>query len=269
MDHNILKSWNYRDLSNWLKDPSVQECRLCDWKSEINLESKSLRTSFCAFANTGGGFIFFGVDNVKDIKGVKEDPELRTKISRIINNNILPPIPINNWDIITIEVPRKKPEVVYIVYILPSLYFEKPHVTEHKIYIRGNGENIPINDGGTLRKLFLIDKFQPEHIYQLESELEKIRGCRLNPDAIDFMYLKQMKEYLEEQKTKSRDFNELSVSLSKIIELYEKIKKKQSRGLLSGEDLSALDKDDLVKCHKSLNILVNGFYNKFKEVHNL
>ena len=263
-----IKNWKYKDLKNWLKDLSVQECWLYDWKVGIDLDSKSIRRTFCAFANTNGGLIFFGVSNKKDIKGVKEDPELRTKVSQIIDNNILPPIPISNWDIFTIKIPRRK-LVVYILYILPSLYFERPHVTEHKIYIRRNGENWPINDGYTIRKYFLIEKFQPEHIKHLNYELNKIRDCKFNPDLIDFMYLKQLKEYLEMQMSKSREYGELLDILKRIVKLYEKIKKRQSIGLIAGQNISILDSDHLIMYYSELDNLIDNFYKKFREVHGL
>ena len=113
-----IRNWKYEDLNSWLKDLSTQESWLYEWKEKIDLHSKNLRKTISAFANTNGGIIFFGIDNNKKIKGVREDCELRTKINQIISNNILPPIPISNWDIHSIKIPNKK-LVVYILYILP------------------------------------------------------------------------------------------------------------------------------------------------------
>lgn len=268
MNLNIIKNWEYNDLVDWLKSVNVQECSLYDWKSKIDLGPDNLRRIFCAFANTNGGLIFLGIDNKKKITGVKEDTELKTKINRIVNSNILPPVPINNWDISAIKIPKKK-LVVYIVYILPSLYLEKPHVTEHRIYIRGNGENRPLNDGAQIRRLFLIEKFQPDHIDQLKNELDRIKNCRFHPDQIDFMYLKQMKEYLEEGIKDNKEFGELSISLAKIIGFYEGIRKNQTESETRGEGLTVLDSDFLIKQINNLEKELNNFYNRFKKIHNL
>ncbi len=268
MNFNIIKNWKYSDLVDWLKSINTQECSLYDWKYKIDLNPDNLRRIFCAFANTKGGLIFFGVNNKKKIIGVKEDMELKTKINRVINSKILPPVPINNWEISAIEIPKKK-LVVYITYILPSLYLERPHVTEHRIYIRGNGENQPLNDGAQIRRLFLIEKFQPDHIYQLKNELDRIKNCKFHPDEIDFMYLKQAKEYLEEGVKNNKEFGELLVSLAKIIKFYEGIRKTQAESETKGEGLTILDSDPLVEQISNLEKELNNFYNRFKEIHNL
>jgi predicted HTH transcriptional regulator len=268
MNFNIIKNWEYSDLVAWLKSVNVQECSQYDWKSKIDIDPNKLRRIFCAFANANGGLIFFGVNNKKKITGIKEDIELKTKINRIVNSNILPPVPINNWDISAIKIPKKK-LVVYIVYVLPSLYLEKPHVTEYRIYIRGNGENQLLNDGSQIRRLFLIEKFQPDHIDQLKNELNRIKNCRFHPDQIDFMYLKQMKEYLEDGIKNNKKFGELSSSLARIIESYEKIRKNQIESETKGESLTVLDSEPLIEQINNLEKELNNFYNRFKEIHNL
>jgi len=270
LNPNIIKSWKYREFKKWLQDLSTQEALFYEWKSTINLNPDNLRKLFCSFANTPrGGAIFFGIDNNKRIIGVKPDSDLAVKINRIVSKNIFQPISPNSWSIIKgIRIPNTK-KVVYILYVYPSLYTEKPHMFNGKVYIRENGECKAITDGRTLRKLFLIERFYPEHIKQLEMELEKIKKCRFNPDEIDIMYLKELKSYLEKKSEENEQFKELLYEFGDIVNLYEKIKKEQSIGVTKGEQISILNGDNITEYCNQLSIGVNNFIKKFKEIHKL
>jgi len=270
LNPNIVKSWGYKELRNWLQDLSIQEALFYEWKSTLDLCPDDLRRLFCSFANTQeGGAIFFGITDDKQIKGVKPDNDLTVKINRIVSKNIFPPISPRNWSIAKgIKVPNSK-KVVYILYIYPSLYTDKPHMFKERIYLRENGECKAIDDGHILRKLFLIERFHPEHIRQLEIELEKIERCRFNPDEIDVMYLKELKSYLEEKSRQIRQFGELVEEFRNIVNLYEKIKKELSIGIVKGENISSLNGDDIIKWYEQLSVEVPKFIKKFKELHQL
>jgi len=270
LNPNTIKNWNYKELKRWLQDLSTQEALFYEWKSTVDLSPDNLRKLFCSFANTqGGGAIFFGITNNKQIIGVKPDNDLTVKINRIVSKNIFQPISPRNWAIVKgIRIPKAR-KAIYILYIYPSLYTEKPHMFNEKVYIRENGECKAITDGRILKKLFLIERFHPEHIKQLEMELEKIQRCRFNPDEIDVMYLKELKSYLEEGSRKNEQFREIVNKFSDIVNLYEKIKKEQSIGITKGENISILNGDDITGYFNRLSIKLNNFIKKFKEIHKL
>jgi hypothetical protein len=270
MEWTKVTTWKFADFESWLRDLDSQECWWHEWKELIDLESQRIRNTFCAFANTNGGMIIFGVDNAKNITGVNEDNELRTKIDRIVNANILPAIPINGWDVKIFKIPRKRTKFIYCVYVFPSGYFIKPHVTEHKIYKRGNGENVPIHDGTEIRETFLINKFDPKNISDLERDLAKLNNARFNPDHIDILYLKSLKGYLEDRSAgRNPEFNALSCMLTEIANLYENIKKKQAVGITTGENIGVLDSSSILDDCGRLSSKIDIFLNKFKEVHQI
>ena len=66
-DFQKIKNWNREDLKKWLRGISSAEGLFHEFKCGLPIGSdkgkKSLRKSFCAFANTKGGYIFFGVED--------------------------------------------------------------------------------------------------------------------------------------------------------------------------------------------------------------
>ncbi|MFA5871581.1 MAG: ATP-binding protein [Parcubacteria group bacterium] len=268
MDWKKITTWEFDDFQSWLRDLDSQECWWHEWKKIINLENQRIRNTFCAYANTNGGIIIFGVDDSKNIIGVGKVTDLRTKISRIINANILPAISDNGWDIKTFKIPRKRMLFVYCVYIFPSPYFVRPHITEHKIYKRGNGENIPIHDGNEIREKFLINKFDPKNIGDLQRDLTKINNARFNPDHIDVLYLKSLKGYLEDRSLgRNPEFMALSCSLTEIANLYEGIKKKQAVGITNGDNLGVLDNSSVLEDCNQLASKITDFLTKYEQAH--
>lgn len=270
MDWTRVTTWKFTDFESWLRGLDSQECWWHDWKGIIDLEAQGIRNTFCAFANTNGGMIVFGVDNTRHILGVNQSDELRTDVDRIVNANILPAIPVNSWDIKTFKIPRRRMKFIYCVYVLPSAYFIKPHVTAHRIYKRGNGENVPIHDGSEIRDKFLINKFDPKNISNLEHDLAKLNNVRFNPDHIDVLYLKSLKGYLEDRSTnRSPEFHTLSSMLTEIANLYENIKKKQAVGITAGENIGILDDSSILNDCSALSSKITDFLTKYSEVHQI
>ncbi len=268
MNIDQVKTWGFSEIKSFVNGANVLEGWYHDFKGISLGDTERIRRIFCSFANTNGGFILHGINNDIKIVGIDRDTELKTKVNRKIKNGIGPPIPIKSWDINEIKLPQKS-KYVYLLYIYPSLYFDRPHITDKKVYVRGNGTCDPIEDGSILRKLFLVDKFSPSHIYQLENELDKIKQCKLNPDAIDFMYFLQLRGYLENRLADSEDFNDLLDKLRKVIRLYEAIRNIFSAGATYGESVSATDNERLNSLHNDLETLVEDFIKNFKDIHNL
>lgn len=140
-------------------------------------------------------------------------------------------------------------------------------MTNCKIYIRENGESKPIEDGSILKQIF-SQRFYPSDIKQLEYDLKKIKNCNYLPDEIDFMYLKELKIFLEEQSKESilSDYEDLLSKFKPIVEKIEKIKRNQSLGNLEGKSISLLDDNNIRKLQDELSGLIDDFVNQYQKV---
>ncbi len=269
MNIDQVKIWDLEEIKSFVKGTSALEGWYHDFKGISLGSTGKIRKVFCSFANSEGGFILHGVSNGIKIVGTNRDTEMKAKVNRMIKNGITPPIPSKNWDVKEFKLSKSGNKYIYLLYVHPSLYFERPHVTDQKVYVRGNGSCDPIEDGGDLRRRFLIDKFFPDHIRQIEEELEKIKECRLKPDAIDFMYFMQMRNYLESRLSDGRGFNDLLEKLRKIIALYEEIRNAMNTGAISGEPVSVADSEQINTQYSNLESLIEEFIDKFKSIHKI
>lgn len=140
-------------------------------------------------------------------------------------------------------------------------------MTNCKIYIRENGESKPIEDGSILKQIF-SQRFYPSDIKQLEYDLKKIKNCNYLQDEIDFMYLKELKIFLEEQSKESilSDYEDLLSKFKSIVEKIEKIKRNQSLGNLEGKSISLLDDNNIRKLQDELSGLIDDFLNQYQKV---
>ena len=268
-----VSRWKYKDLEEFISNPNIMEDDRYEFKQTYKLKSKKLRKCFSSFANSKGGFVFFGIDKNKNIHGVTEDPEITTYINRALNNQDLQP-PIKKWEPINlIYIPKSKPKkYVYIYYVHPSLPMDRPHIADGKIYIRQNGEAKPIFSGIELRRRFFLSKFYPEHIELLEAELDKIRNYEYRSSELDIIYLKYLKHYLEELKSSSEESAEIDNLLSSfnIIEkLIDEINKSKAT-LHSSIGVSPLYiPSNLKNKYNKLKKIVEDFIIKFKRMHKL
>lgn len=268
MNIDQVKTWGFNEVKSFVCGTKVLEGWSHDFKGISLGDSLRIRRVFCAYANTNGGIILHGINNQIQIKGTVRNIEIKTQVSRATNTGILPKIPIGNWDISEIKIPRKD-KYLYLIYVYPSLYTDRPHVTEQKVYTRGNGTCDPVEDGGTLRKLFLIDKFFPQHIFQFDHELKKIKECRLYPDVIDFMYFKQLKNYLENRQKDGTVFNDLLNEFRGIVTIYENIKGILNTGVTYSEITSTANDQQLNKISIDLEKKIEFFTKKFKLAHGI
>ncbi len=270
-----LRNWKYPNLKKFLENPLTMEGLDYDFKEKIpdtrdEKGKRRLRESFCAFANSDGGYIFFGIDNNKRPKGIYEsDYEFETKLNRIVTKKILPSIPVSNWQIAKdINLPRSD-GVVFVVHIFPSLSIDKPHMTSERIFIREHGETKALDDGRDVQKLFAV-KFNRYNIKELEYDLEEIKECRFTPDEIDVIYLKQLKHYLENQiKKRIPGFHSLDSKLDRIMQLYEEIKKEMSEGYRTNQASNVLNSEKLMKKEGLLGSSVKEFLKEYKNLHNI
>lgn len=176
------KSWDINKLKEWLNSPLTQERRDFDLKEMIPPDTSGkfrLKKDFCGFANSIGGYIFFGIKDDKTILGIDEDLQFTTKINEIVTKHVFPPtIAWNLYHCIQTENSNK---YVYIVKISESPYWQKPHSFYEqqqglRIPLRENGSKRSITDGAEIRRLFFkLDGYYPEyniHIFNILNDLK-------------------------------------------------------------------------------------------------
>jgi len=268
--------WEYKDLKEFVDNPAVMENNKYEFKQTYKLEAKKLRKCFSSFANSEGGFVFFGIDNKKKICGIVKDNEINTYINRALNNQCLQP-PLRKWELIkSMHIPKSKSvKYVYIYYIYPSLPMEKPHIADGIIYIRQNGETKSISSGIELRRQFFLSKFYPEHIELLEFELDKIRDYEYKSTELDIIYLKYLKHYLNKLKLASKEsakvpgIDSLLSGFNAMENLIDEINRSKAT-LHSSTGVSSLSTSpDLKGKYDNLKNIVDDFIIQFKKVHKL
>lgn len=267
-----IKSWNFQKLKEWLASVTTQENNQFDFIESIQQQDDTtknrIRSKFCSFANVKDGFLFFGIkDNTREPVGIENvQHEFFTRLNRIISKNILPDIPPENYTPIHYIKNENNRDIV-VVKIVKSSKNLIPHMVNCKVYIRENGESKPITDGSILKKIF-SQRFYPSDIRQLEDDLKKIKDYKYRPDEIDFMYLKELKMFLEEQSKETilSDYEDLLSKFRLIAEKIEQLKLNQSLGNLEGKSISLLDDDNMKKLQDELSELIDDFINQYRKV---
>ena len=265
-----IQTWDFRKLKEWLADPITQENNQFDFIENLQQKNQDandrIRSKICSFANSNDGFLFFGITDKKEPIGMGNvQQEFTTRLNRIVGKKIFPGIPPRNYK--PIHYIRNNNRDIVVVKIIKSSRNLRPHMTNCKIYIRENGESKPIEDGSILKQIF-SQRFYPSDIKQLEYDLKKIKNCNYLPDEIDFMYLKELKIFLEEQSKESilSDYEDLLSKFKSIVEKIEKIKRNQSLGNLEGKSISLLDDNNIRKLQDELSGLIDDFINQYQKV---
>jgi len=270
-------SWSYSELKNFIDNVPNSENNIYEFKERIDLSNPAeVRKDFSAFANSNGGFIFVGIDNNRNIKGISRDDELTTKINRCLFNSALnPSIHFEHQN--TISLPHSNPQAyVYIYYIRPSLRHKKPHVSDCKVFVREQGETKPISSGTRMRELFILSKFNPEYIDQLEHDLKKIQQYEYSSTEVDFFYLKYLGKYLDDLKEEKNEKGENSENIDELISLHKNIctiiteaeqLKASERSSTAAPPLST--SDTIKRKYDELATTVTTFILIFKKVHSL
>ena len=85
-DAKLLSIGGLQDL---LENPAFMEDSDIEFKSQLpsgdTSGKKRLRETFCAFANTKGGLVFFGINDDKSIRGISNDGQFKTKLGQIVH----------------------------------------------------------------------------------------------------------------------------------------------------------------------------------------
>jgi len=145
-----VEQWTYGKIVDLVTE-GYDENDILEFKREINLDGDRLIKTACAFANTNGGTIIFGIDNNRKkslhlndrILGVSDSDQLKRNIIDKIKN-IQPNIPIKNiiFRKTNLKIPHKK-EIIVILKITSSK--DKPHQYKNIFYKRLSDGNEPMN----------------------------------------------------------------------------------------------------------------------------
>lgn len=265
-------TWDFKKLKEWLANPVTQENNQFDFIENLQPKNENatnrIRSKFCSFANTNDGFLFFGIDDeTKEPVGIENvQQEFTTRLNRIVSKKIFPGIPPQNYKPIH-YVKNDNNRDIIIVHIIKSSRNLRPHMTNCKIYIRENGESKPIEDGSMVKKIF-SQRFYPSDIKQLKHDLEKIKNYNHRPDEIDFMYLKELKIFLEEQSKESilSGYENLLTKFNLIVKIIEELRRKKLLGNLEGKSISLLDDNNIRKLQDELSELIDDFINQYRKV---
>jgi len=267
-----IKTWDFQKLKEWLTSLITQENNQYDFIGDLQPKNEKatdrIRSKFCSFSNTNNGFLFFGIDDgTKEPVGIENvQQEFTTRLNRIVSKKIFPEIPSQNYKPIKYIRNDNNRDIV-IVKIIKSSKNLIPHMVNCKVYTRENGESKPITDGNILKNIF-SQRFYPFDIRQLEYDLEKIKHYNHRPDEIDFMCLKELKMFLEEQSKENilSGYEDLLSKFKSIAEKMEQLKINQSLGNLEGKSISFLDDDNMRKLQDELSELIGNFINQYRKV---
>lgn len=259
------KDWNLEQLKEWLSQSLTQEDNNFDLKEKIPNDENGkcrLKKEFCGFANGNGGFLFFGIDDNKNIHGLdKNNNEFNTILSQIVTSNVFPPTIC--WKICNIIDIERDKKCVYFVKINESVYWNKPHVfykDEKGLFIpmRENGHLRHIKDGSEIRRIFLNENgYYPEYNIHISNILLKIKNSS-SPELtlLEAKLINGYKSYLRKQSNGA----EASIFLDKIETTIANIKKvsltniTEGGPIVEGDNQSELENNIDEFLEKYLNI---------------
>ncbi|AFS80674.1 hypothetical protein NKOR_03920 [Candidatus Nitrosopumilus koreensis AR1] len=179
------------DVEKWtrgkvidLVDEGYDENDILEFKKEVNSDSERLSKTACAFANTNGGTIIFGIDNDREkalhvdqrVVGLEDSDQLKRNIIDKIKN-IQPSIPIKNliFRKTNIKLPNKR--VIVVLKIASSN--NKPHQYKHIFYKRLSDGNEPM-DVTEVKQLMLESVKQTHHEVLMILELSYVKEALEN-----------------------------------------------------------------------------------------
>jgi len=127
-----------------LIDNKIKESLTLDYKRELT-NNKEIAKDISAFANTSGGKLIYGIDEVDDLPNSInwiDSKGVRLKIENIILDNIQPEI--RGYSIYHIENPANQSQAIFVVDIPESI--DAPHMVDNRYFIRRNLKSEPMED---------------------------------------------------------------------------------------------------------------------------
>lgn len=202
-------------LKSFLKSPLSREGYCHDFKVAIPKlsdptnekkdikEEKTLlyrfRSAFAGLANSHGGFIIAGVDD-KTLKpnGCDEERDIKKRIGDLLTG--ITPVP----DIVILpEIKFGRPgRWIYMVEVLPSPSFKRPHFFDGRIYYRTRDLSscCYVKSTSELSEKIIFDTF---HFGSIRSFKQFIQSARRAADNMPFpmvRYLQEIESYLIERR---------------------------------------------------------------------
>lgn len=181
-----VNEWS-RGLLIDLLEEGYDENNFLEFKSKINTETKKIPITACAFANTTGGFLVFGIDNDKGKKktmedrliGLEDSDQLKSQINNQLQN-IRPNISIE--DIIFRDANIRLPDGNVIVILKVEKSRVGPHQYDHIFYKRGPNGNIPM-EIDEIKEAILHSKKSENMLTMLSNEganlIDTLKGIQI------------------------------------------------------------------------------------------
>ncbi len=167
-----VNEWSRGILVDLLDEGYDENLRL-EFKSKIDSNTKRIPITACAFANTKGGFLVFGVDNDRRKKltteqrlvGLEDSDELKSQINNQIRN-IKFSIPIENIEFKESNISLPNGKVIVVLKISKTMI--SPHQFKEIFYKRVANGNAPmdieeihdaiIESQKSIRMLYLLEE---------------------------------------------------------------------------------------------------------------
>lgn len=217
----------YEELISFLMQPKNDEGLDHDFKKGLPHPGDAkgisrLNKCFCAFANTRGGRLFFGVDDNKNCIGIEYNKEFAKHLSDKLSKEIKPEI--LRWQVLEPIAMPDGNRLIYVTHINECSSYHKPHLFGGIAYFRIGSSCVAIKDGSDLRRRLDVDRFSPNHIEILESKLDALIRFKLTPDALDVLYLNSLQVFLD-RNANSQDIAGLLASFLEMRKLFTKLLK--------------------------------------------
>ena len=142
----MLNLTHFEHIEKLLSD-KVEECLTLEYKR--GLSNKEIAISVCAFTNSQGRQIVFGViaqDRVPMHIECIEETGVEERIQNIVRTSVQPGL--SYIEVNSIRTLKDNSKAVYVVTVPPSS--EAPHMTEYRYYKRQGSESVPMENNEVL-----------------------------------------------------------------------------------------------------------------------
>ena len=172
-----VTEWSRGILVDLLDEGYDEDLRL-EFKSKIDSETKRIPITACAFANTKGGFLVFGIDNDREKKltteqrlvGLEDSDQLKSQINNQIRI-IKPSIPIENIEFKESNISLPNGNVIVVLKISKTLV--SPHQFKEIFYKRVANGNAPM-DVEEIKNAIIESQKSSRMLYLLNVEVKML-----------------------------------------------------------------------------------------------